>query len=128
MRVALVGLGAMGTGMAARLAASGALVTAWTRSGRPAPAGVASAATIAESAEGADAAVVVVTDDDASRQVWLGEGGLAASLASGALAVDASTLSPARVTELAGALAERGHRFVEAPVVGSLPQLAAGSW
>jgi 3-hydroxyisobutyrate dehydrogenase len=78
-----------------------------------------------EAAEGADAVVVMVSDDEASRAVWLGEDGvLAAPPADGAVAIECSTLSHGWVLELAEAVRRTGRRYLDCPVTG-LPDAAA---
>jgi len=67
----------------------------------------------------------MVSDDDASRAVWLGADGVfAGEPALGAFAVECSTLSSAWVAELSSAVRERGWRYVDCPVTG-LPDAAA---
>lgn len=130
-RVAVLGLGRMGAGMARRLLAHGFAVAAWNRdAAKAAPLGEAGArvaATPAEAATGADAVVSMVADDAASRAVWLGGAGALAALAPGAVAVECSTLTVEWVRELAAAAAARGCGFVDAPVTGSRAQAEGGT-
>jgi 3-hydroxyisobutyrate dehydrogenase len=66
----------------------------------------------------------MVSDDDASRAVWLGPDGiLAATPAPEALALECSTLSHAWVIELSAHARGRGFRYLDAPVTG-LPEMA----
>jgi 3-hydroxyisobutyrate dehydrogenase len=129
-RVAFLGLGTMGSGMARRLLDAGFPLTVYNRS-RPkanplVAAGAVWADTPRQAAADADAVIAMVSDDDASRALWLGHDGVLAGLRPGTLAVECSTLSPAWVSDLRQAiLAERG-RFLDAPVTGSRPQAAAG--
>jgi 3-hydroxyisobutyrate dehydrogenase len=128
-RVAFVGLGRMGRGMAGRLVAAGHDVTVHNRTREKAADLLAAGARWADSpraaAEGADAVVVMVSDDDASRAVWQGPHGvLSADLVPGALAIECSTLSYDRVLELSAAATERGMRYLDCPVTG-LPDAAA---
>jgi 3-hydroxyisobutyrate dehydrogenase len=128
-RIAFIGLGRMGRGMAGRLLAVGHQVTVHNRTpGRAAAlteAGARAGASPGEAARGAEAVFVMVSDDAASRSVWLGpDGVLAAELAPGALAVDCSTLSHAWVLDLADAVRRRGLRYLDCPVTG-LPDAAA---
>lgn len=127
-RVGFLGLGRMGSGMAGRLLADGHDVVVWNRSAhRAAPlvtAGALAVPTPREAAEGADAVVVMVSDDAASRSVWDGPDGLLAGAAAGTLAVECSTLSHAWVLELAALARGRGLRYVDCPVTG-LPDAAA---
>ncbi|MEM7722106.1 MAG: NAD(P)-dependent oxidoreductase [Pseudomonadota bacterium] len=130
-KIAFLGLGAMGTRMATRLTQAGHDVTVWNRTpARTAPlvqAGAASAATPAEAATGAEIVITMLTDDDAARAVWLGPEGAMAGMSPGALAVEASTVSPGWITDLANAAATANLRFLDAPVAGSLPQAEAGA-
>lgn len=129
--IAFLGLGAMGSRMALSLVKAGFAVTVWNRDpGRAAPlarAGARIAASPRAAAEGADAVISMVTDDRAARSVWLdAERGALAGLGAAAVAVEASTVSPAWIAELGAAVAARGGRLLDAPVAGSLPQAEAG--
>ena len=129
--IAFLGLGAMGSRMAANLLKAGHRVTVWNRSPGPAEALALAGARIArtpkEAAAGAACVMVMVRDDEASRQVWLDPAtGALAGMAADALAIDSSTLSPAWVRELGRAVADRGPAFLEAPVSGTLPQAESG--
>jgi 3-hydroxyisobutyrate dehydrogenase len=128
-RIAFVGLGRMGRGMAARLLETGHEVSVHNRSPGPAQdlarRGARTAPSPAEAAEGADAMIVMVTDDEASRSVWKEPGGLLdARHAPGAFAIECSTLSRAWVLRLADAARAAGLRYVDCPVTG-LPDAAA---
>lgn len=128
-RVAMIGLGRMGSGMAGRLLAAGNELVVANRTPERAAAlvaaGAISASTPAEAANGAEAVIVMVSDDEASRAVWQGpDGVLAGQLLPGALAIECSTLSADRVRELAAVAGEAGLRYVDAPVTG-LPDAAA---
>ena len=83
MRVAILGMGSMGSRIARRLLAAGHTVGVWSRSG-VAAADLAAYArpTPRQAAEGADAVIVMVTDDEASRAVWLGRAAVGSSSAS----------------------------------------------
>lgn len=128
-RIAFVGLGRMGHGMAGRLLAAGHDLAVYNRTpGRAAElvdAGARLAVTPRQAAGGATAVLVMVSDDEASRAVWQGTAGiLAADLEPGAFAVECSTLSHDWVLELAAATRSRGLRFLDCPVTG-LPDAAA---
>lgn len=78
-----------------------------------------------DAASGAEAVFVMVSDDRASRTVWLGpDGVLAADVEPGAFAIDCSTLSHDWVLELSATARARGLRFLDCPVTG-LPDAAA---
>jgi 3-hydroxyisobutyrate dehydrogenase len=129
-KIGFLGLGVMGTGMAARLLDAGFPVTVWNRNaGRAEPLrarGAALAASPRDAAAGADVVIAMVADDNASRAVWTGKDGAIGGLRDGAVAVECSTLSPQWVTELAALIEARGASFLDAPVTGSKPQAANG--
>jgi 3-hydroxyisobutyrate dehydrogenase len=131
MKVAVLGLGIMGSGMARQLLAAGFEVAVWNRSAeKAAPLGEAGARVAATPADAAtDAAVVVamLADDSVSRAVWTGEDGAFAAMADGVIAIDSSTLTGGWVTQLAALAEARGIRFLEAPVTGSRDQAAQGA-
>lgn len=129
--VAVLGLGAMGVRMAKKLLETGHDVVVYNRTGERARALEAEGATRAESPREAAArsefVISMVTDDDASRAVWLDANtGAIGGLREGAVAIESSTLTPAWVRELADTAAARGAGFLDAPVVGSRPQAEAG--
>lgn len=128
-RVAMIGLGRMGSGMAGRLLAAGHQVVVANRTpARAAPLverGARLAASPAEAVRDVDAVLVMVSDDAASARVWLGgEGVLAGSPRPGALAIECSTLSHDWVLSLAGDVRAAGLRYLDVPVTG-LPDAAA---
>lgn len=128
-RVTVLGLGAMGSRMAARLVQAGHAVTVWNRTPvRPlAAAGAKPAPTPRAAVDGAECVVAMVRDDDASRSIWLdAEAGALAGMAPDAVAIESSTLTVAWVRELAGRCADAGVRFLDAPVFGSRPHAEAG--
>jgi 3-hydroxyisobutyrate dehydrogenase len=129
-RVTLIGLGTMGTGMAGRLIAAGFPLTVFNRNASKAEALVKAGATLAASprdaAAGADVVLSMLSDDDAARQVWLGEHGVISGAKRGAILIECSTVSPGWIRELAAAAATAGCELLDAPVTGSKPQAAAG--
>jgi 3-hydroxyisobutyrate dehydrogenase len=132
MRVAFLGLGKMGTGMASRLATAGHSLSVFNRTpGRAASLeklGARVAETPRAAAQNADIIIGMTADDESSRAMWLGEhGALAAENHPDALAIECSTLSHDWVIELAGHVANRGFRYVDAPVTGLPDAAAAGT-
>jgi 3-hydroxyisobutyrate dehydrogenase len=129
-RIAFLGLGIMGSAMARRLLDAGFPLTVYNRSAEKAQSLVAAGARFAASPRDAaeDAAIIIcmVSDDPASRQMWLGENGALAGAAKGTLLVECSTLSTGWVRELSAAVVARGCELIDAPVTGSKPQAAAG--
>jgi 3-hydroxyisobutyrate dehydrogenase len=129
-RVALLGLGAMGAGMAANWLAKGFDLTVWNRTRARAQTladkGVRVAATPREAAAGADFIFAMVADDAASRAVWLGPDGALAGARRGAIVVESSTLTPDWVRELSRHAQAKGLGFLDAPVGGSRQAAEAG--
>src|SRR5215213_4584113 len=95
-RVAVLGLGIMGSRMAHRLLGAGFPVAVYNRTAdkaRPlAEAGATVAATPHDAASGADIVVSMVSNDQISRDVWLGAHGAASALKPGAVGIESSTL------------------------------------
>ena len=129
-RVALIGLGLMGSGMARRLLGAGFPLTVYNRSPqRAAPLeeeGARVAASPREAAGAADVIFSMVADDAASRSVWLGKDGALAGAARGAVLVDCGTLTVGWIEELSLAAAAAGCPLLDAPVTGSKGHAAAG--
>lgn len=130
--VAVLGAGAMGSRMVKRLIAGGQRTVVYNRTAERAQAlageGAVLARTPRDAAASADVVISMVTDDVASRALWLDAAdGAAAGLRPGALAIESSTLSPGWVRELGAALGARGAHFLDAPVVGSRPQADGGA-
>jgi 3-hydroxyisobutyrate dehydrogenase-like beta-hydroxyacid dehydrogenase len=127
MRVGFIGLGNMGTGMAANLLKAGHEVTVYNRTRAKAEAlvaqGARAAADIAQACRG-DAVITMLADDNAVEGVTQGEGGVVTSLPPGALHISSSTISVALSERLTAAHAAAGQRFVAAPVFGR-PDAAA---
>jgi 3-hydroxyisobutyrate dehydrogenase len=130
LRITFLGLGTMGAGMARRLLAAGFPLTVFNRNpDRAAPfaaAGARVASTPRAAASGAEVIISIVSDDQASRAIWLGPDGALAGAAAGVVCVESSTLTVDWVRELGAAVREKGAEFVDAPVTGSKPQAAAG--
>lgn len=127
-RVAFIGLGRMGHGMAGRYLDAGFTVSVWNRSKAKAEDLIARGARWATSPEDAaidaDAVVTMVADDNASREVWLTKDGAAANMKAGALAIECSTVSHPHALHMAGVLGARGLIYIDSPVTG-LPDAAA---
>jgi 3-hydroxyisobutyrate dehydrogenase len=130
-RVALLGLGTMGAGMAANWLAKGFELSVWNRTPAKAEAlagkGASVAATPREAAAGADFIFAMVADDAASRGVWLGADGALNGAKSGAVIVESSTLTPDWVRELGRHAHAKGCGFLDAPVGGSRDAAEAGA-
>jgi 3-hydroxyisobutyrate dehydrogenase len=129
-RVAILGLGIMGGGMATRLLSSGFPVSVYNRNrdkaNTYAKLGAFVASTPREAAGKSEIVISMVADDVASRSTWLGEDGALAGAAAGSLLLESSTVSVDWVRELAAAAAKRNCEFLDAPVTGTKPHAAAG--
>ena len=131
-RVGFVGLGIMGSRMAANLVRAGHAVTVYNRTRDKAEAWAAEhggerADTPREAAEGAAVVITMVVDGAQVEHVLLGEDGAAHGAAPGTLMIDMSTIAPADVRRIGAALAERQLGFVDAPVSGSSPKAQDGT-
>jgi 3-hydroxyisobutyrate dehydrogenase len=129
-RVALLGIGTMGRGMAANLLKAGFPLTVYNRTRERAEPLAAQGATIADTpataAKGVDVVISILADDIASRAAWLGDNGALAAMSHGSTVVECGTLSPEWIAELDEKTKARGIGLVEAPVTGSRPQAEAG--
>jgi 3-hydroxyisobutyrate dehydrogenase/2-hydroxy-3-oxopropionate reductase len=130
MDVSFVGLGAMGSRMAERLLDAGHALTVWNRS--PAKVdellerGATPAESPADAARRSDVVVTMVADPAALIAVTQGPSGIARGARPGATIVEMSTVGPAAIERLASALPE-GVRLLDAPVLGSLGEVEAGT-
>jgi 3-hydroxyisobutyrate dehydrogenase-like beta-hydroxyacid dehydrogenase len=127
-RVAFIGLGLMGHGMAGRYLDAGFTLSIWNRSRAKAEDLIARGARWSTSPEDAaidaDAVVTMVADDEASRAVWLGANGAAATMKAGTLAIECSTVSYDHALHLCRELQSRSLIYLDCPVTG-LPSAAA---
>src|SRR3954469_16703077 len=123
--VAFIGLGRRGHGMAGRYLDAGFAVAVWNRSKAKAEdliaRGARWAASPADAAEGAEAIVTMVADDEASRAVWLGKDGAAARMKAGSLAIECSTVSHQHALDMARELRGRGLIYIDCPLTGLPP-------
>lgn len=147
-KITVLGLGAMGSRMAANLLKAGYTVTVWNRSSVAAAKALAAKGAIVATTpklavKEADVVISMVTDIDASRAIWLDSDDCALSgmrhalSVSGAsvkeialpkvIAIESSTLTVGWVKELAAEMASRGVAFLDAPVVGTLGQADSGN-
>lgn len=129
LSVAVIGLGIMGAGMARNLAAKGFSLTVYNRNpdkAAPFQGSARIAATAAEAVKDADIVIAMVSDDAASRSVWL-DGGALKAMKPGAVLIESSTLSLDWARELAGLASAAGIGFIDAPVTGSKQQANEGA-
>lgn len=128
-KVGLIGLGLMGKPMGMNLLKAGYALTVWNRTAARADELVAAGARLAksarEAAHGCDVFLTVVSDPPALEEVLWGkagtqseEGGALEALKKGSIYIDCSTVSPALARKIGAACAERGVRFLDAPMTG----------
>jgi 3-hydroxyisobutyrate dehydrogenase len=120
----------MGSGMARRLLSANFPVTVYNRSReKSAPfvsEGAFAAATPREAASRSQVILSMVSNDDASRDIWLGPDGALAGAARGSLVIESSTLSGGWIHELALKASQLDCQFLDAPVTGTKPHAASG--
>src|ERR1700722_15717607 len=126
-QIGFIGLGHMGTAMAANLAAAGRPVIAYARRenqlARLKELGLKPTTDFGDLLD-CELVISMLPDDDAARHVVFGSkedgpGGLADGLMEGAIHLSMSTITTACASELAAAHAEAGQGYVAAPVFGN---------
>lgn len=125
-KVGLIGLGLMGRPMGLNLLKAGYSLTVWNRTASRAEALVAAGATLAHSpaevAAASDALITIVSDPPALQELCWGRPGKAdgvlGALPPGSLYIDSSTVSAGLARKISATCAERGVRFLDAPVTG----------
>jgi 3-hydroxyisobutyrate dehydrogenase-like beta-hydroxyacid dehydrogenase len=131
-RIGFLGLGIMGSRMAANVRRAGFPLSVWThtpgKAARWAEEHDATAlGTPAEVAAASDIVISMVVDGAQVAAVLLGPEGVAQSAAAGLLCVDMSTIAPTDTRRIGAALAEREIAMLDAPVTGSSPRAEAGT-
>src|SRR4029077_3425362 len=129
MRIGFVGLGIMGSRMAANLEKQRHVLVLYNRTRAKAEALAGPCVTVADSpAEAAQGVAVLVTmlaHPDAVEEAALGQNGFLEHLPAGAIWVDCSSVNPSFSRKMAKEAERRDVRFVDAPVTGSAPAAAA---
>jgi 3-hydroxyisobutyrate dehydrogenase len=130
MKVAFIGVGAMGAPMASCMVRSGLSVTVYDSShGRAAAVAALHGCEAADSIDDlapADVVVTMLPTGQIVRDLYLREG-LAQKLRGGTIAVDMSSSNPTGTRELGAALAAFGITLLDAPVSGGVPRAAQGT-
>jgi 3-hydroxyisobutyrate dehydrogenase len=119
-KIAFLGLGSMGAPMARRVLAAGHPLTVWNRSPKEFPADVADSP--GDAVRDADVVITMLADPNAVREVV---GSFAGELKPGTHLIEASTIGPDAVREIAELLPE-GVTLIDAPVMGSVDRAASG--
>lgn len=130
MKASVVGLGAMGMGIAASALKAGLDVTGCdvteTALAAFATAGGKTASTASQAAENADCLAVVVVNQDQTEAVLFGDDGAAAALPKGAVVLGCATVPPAYARDVAARLDGMGILYLDAPISGGAVKAAAG--
>jgi len=127
MRVAFLGLGIMGRGMATNLAKAGHEVSVWNRTPGKEVEGARLAASPVDAAQGAEVVWLCVSDTTAVESVLFGPNGVEQSLTEGMIIADSSTISPSATRNFAERVAKKGAQYVDAPMTGSKPAAEGGT-
>jgi 3-hydroxyisobutyrate dehydrogenase len=131
MRIAFIGTGTMGQPMVTNLVKKGFAVVAYDVMPAALQAaverGAARAASAAEAARQGDLVITMLPSSSHVEAAYLGPGGVLEGAARGRLCVDMSTIDPATSRRVAARLAERGLRFLDAPVSGAVPRAVDGT-
>jgi 3-hydroxyisobutyrate dehydrogenase-like beta-hydroxyacid dehydrogenase len=131
-RIGFLGLGIMGSRMAANLARAGFELNVWTHTPGKAERwagehGASAHATPAQVAAGSDIVVSMVVDGDQVSSLMTGRGGVIEGAGSGLLCIDMSTISPVQTLRIGKALGGAGVALLDAPVTGSSPRAEDGT-
>ena len=128
-RIAFIGLGNMGAGMAANQAKAGRDVRAFDLSAaaleRAVGAGCTAAASVREAVEGADAVITMLPAGPQVRDVYCNQ--IFAGAPAGALLIDCSTIDVETARAVAALATSAGYRFADAPVSGGTAAAEAGA-
>jgi 3-hydroxyisobutyrate dehydrogenase len=131
MKIGIVGLGRMGAAMSERLRSQGFEVVGWDQNAAANQKLAAGGLRIAANPRGvaAESEIVIssITEDNGARQIFTGPDGFLQTDVNGKLFIEMSTLQPMTGRELAPLVEARGARLIEAPVLGTIPQVRAGT-
>src|SRR3989440_7585462 len=126
--ISYLGLGTMGSGMAANLLKAGYELTVWNRSAEKCEPFARKGARVAESPADAvrdvDLVMYSFSNDQAVEEVVFGAKGILSGIKEGQIAMDMSTVLPAMSLREEEAYAKRGVDFLDAPVFGSKQESA----
>lgn len=130
-RIGIIGLGIMGHGMAVNFLKSGYEIAVWNRTKTKADDLIKDGATFLSSpkqlTEFSDIVFDVVSDDEASREVWFGEEGILAGGTKEKVLITCATLSLDCVDELIEATQTKNYPFLDMPLTGSRAGAESGS-
>jgi 3-hydroxyisobutyrate dehydrogenase len=127
MKAGFIGLGSLGKAMVKRLVAEGVELVVWNRTAEKAIGlGVEFEETPAMLASRADVIFLSLFDSEAVEAVLADHDGLLEGPCKGKIVVDTTTNQVEAVLRFYGLVAAKGGVYVEAPVLGSVPQAERG--
>ena len=128
--IAYLGMGTMGSGMAANLARAGHDVRAWNRSSKSTPvlegAGLLVTTDLDAALQGAEVVMYCLSDDAAVEDLVFGAHSLLTKVPSSAVVIDMSTIEPATSDKERAAFESQGNAFLDAPVFGTKGEAEGG--
>jgi 3-hydroxyisobutyrate dehydrogenase-like beta-hydroxyacid dehydrogenase len=132
-KIAYLGMGTMGSGMAANLTKAGHEVSAWNRTPKTSPvlqdAELRVTTDLATALEGAEVVMYCLSDDTAVDDLVFGTHNLLEHVPAGAVIIDLSTIDPETSNRERAAFEAKGHAFLDAPVFGTKGEAeGAGLW
>ncbi|MCB2009116.1 MAG: 3-hydroxyisobutyrate dehydrogenase [Geminicoccaceae bacterium] len=130
-RIAFIGMGNMGLPMAVNLVKAGHEVAGFDMSreimGRAGEKGIRAMSDVGAAVQGAEFVLTMLPAGEHVRSVWLGDGGILASLDGRPLLIDCSTIDVETSREVAARAAESGLDMLDAPVSGGVGGAEAGT-
>ena len=132
-KIAYLGIGTMGSGMAANLKKAVHDVSAWNRSPKTSPvlrdADLRVTTDLGEALEGAEVVMYCLSDDKGVHDLVFGAHNLLEHVPAGAVVIDLSTIDPETSNTERAAFEAKGHDFLDAPVFGTKGEAeGAGLW
>jgi 2-hydroxy-3-oxopropionate reductase len=128
--VALIGAGAMGGAIGARLVQTGTALTVFDLDPDKVAAltalGAKAASTAADAATRASAVILSLNSPNIVRKAMFGPGGVSDGAMAGTLIIDMSSIDPESTKTLAAEAAKKGLRWVDSPLSGGIPKAATG--
>jgi len=127
-KIAYLGLGTMGAGMASNLLKAGYKLTVWNRTPTKcepfARKGARMAQTPADAVRDVDLIIYSLSDDAVVNEIVFGQNGVLSGVTAGQIVIDMSTVLPATSLREQEAYGKRGVDFIDAPVFGSKDEAA----
>jgi 3-hydroxyisobutyrate dehydrogenase len=130
MKIGWIGLGNMGSPMSKRLINAGYPVTVYNRNKAKEETLKSMGANVASTPfsliDQMDVIIIMVTDDQAIREIFTGDNGLLRTKTKGKIFINMSTVSPGISKEMATLCNQEGNHYLDAPVSGSVKQAEEG--